>query len=352
MTPQPRADRPARRLRRVAAATVLAVGGIGVAVPAAAVDPIATAGALDVVDQTTVVSWVDGVERLLVDVRAVGQLESGAQSMLILATPTTPTITEGSREVITAVAAASAPEEVVEERWWPDLESFGGSSDEAAAAREAVYPIAPDGIGAYPAESADSWISWLSERGYQLADQDVSLIQRYAGAGWAISVVQVEMPAGTVNGGPPPIDVSFASETPVVPMVLASTGSQSLTYTSYVLAAERMDRSDPLRGNSTLLFSGPVTARQYPELSDWLEPFGGSAVLTKSVQTFPSPSRITEDLTFSVSTYGPFDAGTETKVVDRIILGLPAGLMLVAGGMLLLAILGIVLSQILQRRYR
>ena len=46
MTPQPRADRPARRLRRVAAATVLAVGGIGVAVPAAAVDPIATTSVL------------------------------------------------------------------------------------------------------------------------------------------------------------------------------------------------------------------------------------------------------------------------------------------------------------------
>lgn len=319
---------------------------------------LTTAGEVDVVDQAAILSWTEGVDggpgtsRMLIDVRAVGQVEAGARTMLLIATPTMATIAEGSSEVVDAVIEASAPEIVTEERWWPDLESFGGRSDEEVAAAVATYPIAAEGMTSYEPEPADGWITWLGENGFQLSEQDIAIVQRYAGAGWALATVAVDIPAGTVNGGPGPIEVSFSSDAPVIPMVISSANSQALAFTSYVLASTRMDRSDSLRGNSTAVFSGPVTAADYPELAEWLTPFGGSAVLTKAVQTFPSPVRITEDVTFAPSDRGPTDAGTETKTVDRIIFALPAGVMLVAIGMVLLAVLGIVASRVLQRRYR
>lgn len=359
MTPRTQARRLARPGRRIAAAAALVGLGLGLAaVPAAAVDPLTTAGDLDVVEQTVLVSWVEGVDegpgtqRLLIDVRAVGRVEAGGQTQVLLVTPTEPTVTTGSDDVLKAVSAAASPEVIIEERWWPDLESFGGGGDEEVASAGATYPLTEDGIGVHGVVPAAQLTGWLSGLGYQLSPGDVEVIQRYASGGWSFTSVFVDIEPGTVNGGPPPIDVTFTSDQPVLPMVLASANTQALTTTTYVLASGRMDRSDPLRGNSQLLFSGPVSGGDYPALADWLAPFDGSAVLTKSTQTFPSPNRITEEVTFAPSEQGPFDAGTETRVVDRIILGLPAGIMLVAMGMILVAVLGIVASQMLQRRYQ
>lgn len=369
-----------RLQRRVVAITTAVTLGIGLGATAAmAVNPISTGGALDVVEQTVLLSWVPGTpeviegeapvegeegevpaevpvgpgtQRMLIEARAIGQLEAGAQTVFLIATPTTPTVTEGSSDVLQGVAEASAPEVVIEEAWWPDLSSFGGRSEAEAEARTPTYAIAPDGIGAYPPEPAPGWISWFAERNFQLTDQDVAIIERYAGAGWALSTVSVEIPAGSVNGGPPPIEVTFESTEPVVPMVLSSANVGSLAFTSYVIAEQRMDRTDSLRGNAQTQFSGEITTADHPELADWLAPFGGSAVLTKSVQTFPNPSRLTEDVRFAPSELGAVDPGTEVRVVDRVIFGLPAGLMLVAFGMIAVAVLGIVASRLLQRRYR
>ena len=359
MTPRTQARRLARPGRRTAAAAALVALGLGLgASPAAAVNPLTTAGELDVVEQTVVTSWVEGVDgapgtqRMLVDVCAVGRVEAGGQTQVLIVTPTEPTVTPGTPDVLTAVADAASPEEIVQEQWWPDLESFGGGGDEDVASAGAAYPIAERGIYVHGAVPATQLTSWLTEEGYNLSATDVEVIQRYASAGWTFTSAFIDITPGTVNGGPPPLDVTFASDQPILPMVLSSANTQSLATTSYVIGAGRMDRADPLRGNSRVVFSGPVSAADYPALADWLEPFGGRAVLTESVQTFPSPNRITEEVTFAASEQGPVDAGTETRVVDRIILGLPAGIMLVAMGMILVAVLGIVASQMLQRRYQ
>ncbi|WP_454299624.1 hypothetical protein [Salana multivorans] len=161
MTSRTQARRLARPGRRTAAAAALVALGLGLgASPAAAVNPLTTAGELDVVEQTVVTSWVEGVDgapgtqRMLVDVRAVGRVEAGGQTQVLIVTPTEPTVTPGTPDVLTAVADAASPEEIVQEQWWPDLESFGGGGDEDVASAGAAYPIAERGIyvhGAVPA---------------------------------------------------------------------------------------------------------------------------------------------------------------------------------------------------------
>ncbi len=124
MTPRTQARRLARPGRRTAAAAALVALGLGLgASPAAAVNPLTTAGELDVVEQTVVTSWVEGVDgapgtqRMLVDVRAVGRVEAGGQTQVLIVTPTEPTVTPGTPDVLTAVADAASPEEIVQLRF-------------------------------------------------------------------------------------------------------------------------------------------------------------------------------------------------------------------------------------------
>lgn len=134
-------------------------------------------------------------------------------------------------------------------------------------------------------------------------------------------------------------------------MLLAASSDDDYTIRTTVVAAERMDRTDLLRGMSTVEFAGPVDSLVQPDAEAWLSPYGGTAWLTTVSQTFTDPSRINQDIRFAPSTFGPVSAGSVVQMQRRIIWGLPAGLVLVGGGMILVALGGIALSVWLQRRH-
>ena len=93
-----------------------------------------------------------------------------------------------------------------------------------------------------------------------------------------------------------------------------------------------------------------MNAETSPELAAFLAPYGGTAYLTTTDQTFSDPTRITSDFTFQPS--GGADVSQSVTVtVDRIILGLNAGPVLVAIGFLVVAVVGIVISRLMRRRW-
>lgn len=326
------------------------------AAPASAVAPISSDGTLSVNRERVLMSWVDGQERLLLDLDLTGSVAEDSLTKLFLATPGPAEIVTGDRSALAALdgaAQAAAPEVIKVDRWWPDLESFGGGEDEESSDATGVVSVSgADDIINHGDPPAAAMVAELRRLGLEVPDNTSEVIGRYAAAGWYFTAITVEVPADTSPWAVTPIELTFPVESPIVPLLLNASSSGSLELTTYVLGTERMDRTDPMRGPSTTQFSGTVTAAEHPELADWLEPFGGRAVLTAMQQTFQSPGRIRDDIHFAPSDFGPIDAGTETVTVDRIIFGLPAGIVLVGAGMIAVAILGVTISQVMQRRYR
>lgn len=344
-----------RRLAGLTAAALVTTAGLlgATLAPAAASGGIlVNDGALDVTAVRTVVSWADGQQRMLLDMDVVGEVQPGAEAVLLVATPATPEITVTDPAQMEAFIAAAAPDVVEEEHWWPDLESFSGGAPETSWERSEV-DLSPTEAGAGPhgVVSVEQLTTWYESNGFPVDEATAESIAHYAAGGWAFAEVRFDPGEGLVDGTTPVLDLTFPASEPVVPMVLSSSGLVSLRSSTYVLAAERLDRR-VMPTSAEVRFSGPVAAATSPELASWVEPFGGTAVLTAVAQEIPDPSTLSEEIYFEPSIYGPVSAGTEVRRVERIIFGIPAGLVLVAGGMLTIAVGGVVASRLMQRRYR
>lgn len=349
-----RAPSPWRR-RVVSGAVALALGttaALAAAAPAAAGGGVlAQAGTLDVVSQNIVASWVDGQQTMLIDLAVKGD-GTAPGALLLLVTTTQPTITQADPAVLDAFEAAVAPTVVEEEQWWLDLDSFTSVGDTAQDAPTRTLQLLDGGTSDLGAAGTDAILGWLAEAGYTPGEAETAVIRTYGDGRWWFTALAITPPTSTSAMAIPPLQVSFASDELVLPMLFSATGSASLDLRTTVVGTDRLDRTDSMRGLSEVEFAGTVSVAEHPELADWLTPYGGTAWLTTVSQTFPTPSRITQDIRFTPSSYGPVDPGTETKVVRRIIWGLPAGIVLVAGGMLAIALVGITISQVMQRRYR
>lgn len=342
--------RPARALLTAAA---LAALSLGIAGPASASGPVlVTEGDLDLTAQRTVISWNGGFQRMLLDYDVEGQVEEGAKALILLAVPSAPQVSVADPAVMEAFIAAGSPELIEEEVWWPDLDSFSGG-DGAAAWERAETPLAP--VGEVPAQhgaiGADQLIGWYTSQGYQINEEAEAAIRSYAEAGWTFLDVSFDPGAGATEGTIPVLDLTFASAEPVVPMLLTSTGARPVALSTYMLGAERLDRTS-MPSSASVRFSGDLTAASDPELAGWISLYGESAVMTVVDQAIPVTSQVTDDIRFGPSIYGPVSAGSQVKRVERIILGVPAGLVLVAGGMLVVAIGGVTASRLMQRGYR
>lgn len=346
----------ARRTRRLLlSAAALAAATLGLAGPASAAGPVlVTSGNLDISAERAVISWIDGQQHMLLQYDLQGRTESTDPAVVLVATPTTPELSIADPATLNAFVDASTPEIIEEEHWWPDLQSFRGGQAAPAWQRPEVSltpagrEVAPHAAGA----TADQITSFYTGLGYELDDPTVQALQTYTSAGWTISEITVDPGAESLDArSTPVVDLRFASPVAVAPVLLTVGGSLPMTVSTYVLGTERLDRTS-MPSSAVVRFSGPVAAADDPLLTDWLAPFGGTAVMTVVDQSISQPSQITDDIYFGPSIFGPVEAGTEVVRVERIIFGVPAGLVLVAGGMLLVAVIGVTISRLMQRGYR
>lgn len=346
----------ARRARRLLlSAAALAAATLGLAGPASAAGPVlVTSGNLDISAERAVISWIDGQQHMLLQYDLQGRTETTDPVIVLIATPTAPELSIADPATLNAFVNASTPEIIEEEHWWPDLQSFGGGQDVPPWQRPEVS-LAPAGnqVSAHaPGTPADQIAGYYASLGYELDEATVQALQTYASAGWTISEITVDPAEESLDArSTPVIDLRFATDTAVAPLLLTAGGSLPMTVSTYMLGPERLDRTS-MPSSAVVRFSGPVSAADDPLLTDWVAPFGGTAVMTVVDQSISQPSQITDDITFGTSIFGPVEAGTEVVRVERIIFGVPAGLVLVAGGMLLVAVIGVTISRLMQRGYR
>lgn len=326
----------------VAAAPAAAGGGVMV-----------SDGTLDVSDLEVVASWDEGRERMLLDVGVVGRAAPGAVAAYVLATPSPAEITPADPAEIEAFRTLTRPTQEIENQWWPDLDSFSGKEEDALA-QAVELPLDDAGIADLGAPGADATIAWFAERGLPLTEAEADVLRRYGDAGWAFAIIHFDAPTGSTasQGTLPVLEASFESPDLVVPALLIPTSGRELTLTTTVVGSGRLDRNDPMRGTQKVTFAGPVTLDDEGVLTDWLAPYGSSAWLTSATQTFTSSNPFSTDIRFSPSTYGTVDPGVTVELRRREMLGLPAGIVLTAGGMLVIALIGVTISQLMQRRRR
>lgn len=358
-SPAARRRAHSRRFARLAAAaTGCLAATLAIGAPASASGGILTrSGVLDLTAQRVTATWANGQQTMLLDLEVTGD-GTAVDPVLVIATPAQPTITTADPNVVTAFATATSPLVVQEEQWWPDLDSFSSGEVEGATA-DVVTTLAPGGQSDLGNPGADPIFAWFAAAGYPLSQGETRTISTYGAGGWWFTVLAITAPtipadrvATNTPVALPTLQLSFPSPELVVPLLFASTSDSTVELRTTVLGTERMDRTDPMRGLANVDFAGTIATADEPALTDWLAPYGGTAWATTVSQTFPSPTQITTDLRFTPSTYGPVDRGTQTEVIRRVIWGMPAGLVLVAGGMILLALVGITISQLMQRRYR
>ncbi|WP_158277190.1 DUF2330 domain-containing protein [Serinibacter arcticus] len=342
------ARRVVAMLGSAAAMTGLA---LGMAAPASAAGPVlVSSGDLDISAQRAVVSWVDGQQRMLIELDLEGNADPGASAVLLLATPTPPQVTVADPAVMQSFVDAGSPELIEEEHWWPDLQSFGGGGDRPAWLRPEVA-LAEISLSTHAPASGAQIAGFYAGQGFPVGEETTLALQTYTAGGWAITEVRIDPGEESTDvRSTPVLDLSFASPDAVVPMLLYAGGALPLDLSTYVLGTERLDRTS-MPSSASVRYSGPITSGTDPLLTDWLAPYGGTAVMTVVDQPTIQTSQMTEDIRFGPSIYGPISAGTEVVRVERIIFGIPAGLVLVAGGMVLVAVLGVIASRLMNRGY-
>ncbi|ACQ82249.1 conserved hypothetical protein [Beutenbergia cavernae DSM 12333] len=359
---------PVRARRRALVAVGALVGaGALVVVPgpaqACGCGGVVTSEAYDVAitHERVLLQWDGSTERLLMELDAISDAPEAA---LLLPTPEPAEVELGDPAVLDALDEASRPEVVRVSDWWPEVGGFGLDGGAGGAPGDPGVDVL-DQVDLGPVEAttlaardAGALTDWLDENGYVLSAGLESALVPYVAEGWSYVAVRLT-PEGSdavaLTGELQPLQVTFGSDTFVYPMRLSSAAEDTQRVRTYVLAPQRTDRVDDQAGDAEVRFAGEVSAQDWPALADVLAENDGSAYLTTTDQTFTDPpTQIYADFVFAPSSGGDVRE-VETIVVDRVILGLPAGWVLVVLGVGVLgtgAVLGVAAVQGRRRRAR
>lgn len=160
---------PRPRVRAIAAGASGAMAALMMAAPAMAGGGVVVQdGDLDVAVQHTVAAHSSGRVELLVDFTLDGAAQEDSGALLLIATPSEPTIEQASDSDLAAMAAAdevSAPAVVQVDQWWPDMEYFAGEETEVVEAPDSVG-FDDGGVHSLGPAGADGVIDWLNRVGF------------------------------------------------------------------------------------------------------------------------------------------------------------------------------------------
>jgi hypothetical protein len=302
-----------------------------------------------------VLSWDGEQERLLLSMDALATSADGA---LLIPTPTPAEAALADTSVFEELEELTAPEEVVDYQWWPDLGFGAGSGDAGAAAPGAdgvevleTLQLGDIEVSVLAAKDADELARWLDENGYVMRDNLADALMPYVSEGWYYLAIRLTTEADSLSGALQPLDLTFASDQLIYPMRLSAAATESQFVRTYVFSDHRMQRTDETASNGdSLWFAGPVEPTQVT--SDALvsitteQPY-----LTVLDQYFEEPSsQILSDFTFARA---PTDSEYRQVLYEtrmREVLGIPAGPALTFIGMVVVLVLILTISGIL--RYR
>lgn len=260
-------------------------------------------------------------------------LADGAETGLVLPTPTPATVSLGDSDLFDALDRQTEPEVVIRQDWW------GGAGDGAAGGAPPTVlsevDLGPVQAVTLAASDADGLREWLDDNGYGIAPEVQSLLGDYVDRGWSFAALKLTAEQ-SFDGQLQPVRFEFATTSPVYPLLLSQASTQPQSVRLYLIGDDRLTAAFPdgseFPGDVT--WAGPIDE---PELM----PLG--AYLTVIDTYFFDPgSQITGDL--EVRSTG--ERSDVSPVIERIeyigLGGVPLGVVLLVIGALLVAMLVIV----------
>ena len=272
-------------MRRIAAGTTAAVltAGmlvLGVAQPAAACAcgaPMPPEGVdVSVGEERALVSWDGATERIdmMLDL-----LADGAETGLVMPTPTPATVSLGDRALFEAAVRQTEPVVRYEEDWWGGG-SFGDAMAPGGGAPEVLSEVdlGPVQAVTLAADDAEGLRLWLDENGYGIRADVAALLQDYIDRGWYFAALKLsgEEP---LDGLLDPVRFEFAVDRPVYPLLLSQAASIPQTVKLYLFGEDRyettfLDAPDASTFGA-VTWAGPVTQPELAGLGDYLTVWEG-----------------------------------------------------------------------------
>ena len=173
-----------------------------------------------------------------------------------------------------------------------DTDAVGGAALDGTAAAP-VDVIGRETVGGYDVARLASGDSaaldrWLRRNGYSLPDGAEPILADYVDQGWRF--VAIRLAAGE-EGRLKPLDVSFATDSPVYPMRLEQLASTPVDLTLYVLA----DGPRTVDGLQTA-YEGSVSGLDPPPPPELADLFAQGSQITRLEASGVSPAAFTDDL--------------------------------------------------------
>ena len=304
-----------------------------------------------------VLSWDGEQERVLLSMDA---LATSSDAALLIPTPTPADVALAETSVFTELETLTAPEEIVDYQWWPDL-GFGAGDAGGAA------PGGPSGVdvlqtlhlgdlevSVLAASDADELADWLDSHEYVMRDDLADALMPYVSEGWYYLAIRLTTDADSLSGALQPLDMTFASDQLIYPMRLSTAAVESQFVRTYVFSDHRAERTDEtaVNGDVSLWFAGEVSPTRVT--SDALVSIATERpYLTVLDQYFSEPgTQIVSDFTFGRAPSDTSYRQVNHEVRMREVLGVPAGPALTFIGMVVVLIAILTVSGLARRRRR
>jgi hypothetical protein len=314
---------------------VAGLTGLGIAQPAAACAcgaPTPPDGVRVTVGQEQALVTFDGASERIDLV--LDMLSDGAETGLVLPTPTPATVTLGDVALFEALDRQTEPEVVVRQDWW------GGAGDGAAGGAPPTVlsevDLGPVQAVTLAASDADGLREWLDANGYGIAPGVQALLGDYVERGWSFAALKLTGEQ-SLEGQLEPVRFEFATEAAVYPLLLSQASTQPQSVRLYLVGEDRMAVAFPdgaeLPGDVS--WAGPIDE---PELMPL-----GAYLTVVDAYFFDPAAQITGDLDIR-STGQRTDFSPVTERTEFVQLGgVPLGVVLLVVGALLVAMLAVVL---------
>lgn len=273
-------------------------------------------------------------------------LADGADTGLIIPTPTPATVSLGERSVFEALVRQTAPEVVYVEDWWG---AVGDGSAGAAPDVLSEVDLGPVSAVTLAASDAAGLKAWLDQNGYGIDAAVQALFADYIERGWSFAAFKLtgEEP---LDGVLDPVRLEFATPEIVYPLLLSQAAQTPQLVRLYLFGSDGMQATFPDGTRAgEVVWAGPVTQAGLTRLGPYL---------TVIEAYFSEPAtQIAGDLVITSTGTRENHRPTETRTKYIEIGGIPlgyaiAGVASVFGFMLLIVVIGAIVHARSERRRR
>lgn len=303
-----------------------------------------------------VLTWDGTTQRVLL---SMDTLTTTTDAALLIPTPAPAEAQLAETTVFTELEELTAPEQVVDYRWWPELgfgeDGAGGSAPGSTEGAVSVLDTRQLGdleVSVLAASDADELAAWLDSHDYVMRDNLADALTPYVSEGWYYLAIRLTTDAENLSGSLQPLDLTFPSDQLIYPMRLSAAAGAAQFVRTFVFSDHRVERTDETasNGDRSLWFAGQIAPTAVTSDS-LLSIVTERPYLTVIDQYFGDPgAEIVSDFTFAQAASDTAYREVEYETRMREIAGMPAGPALVFIGMVVVLVGILTLSGLRRRR--